>query len=74
MIKQILNSIHIDNWNVSKKQACEDLYNNGIENLPMDELSNNNIETVILHAELKTVKLQFHAITRANKIYCKGLQ
>ena len=40
----------------------------------MDELSNNDIDTVTLHAELETMMLQFHTVARADKIHCKGLQ
>ena len=57
MMKRIQNSIHIDNWNASSKQACENSCDDGIKDLPMDKLSNNDIDTVTLYAELKTVKL-----------------
>ena len=74
MMKQIQNSIHIDNWNASSKQTCKDPCDDGIEDLLMNELSNNDIDTMTLHAELKTMKLQFHAVARADKIRYKRFQ
>ena len=74
MMKQIQNSIYIINWNVSSKQACENPCNDSIKYLPIDELLNDDMDTVTLHAELKTVKFQFHIVAIADIISCKRLQ